>query len=314
MTGAKQLTDWALGYEGSTRAAGLMRIGLVLLVWGRFAGHMLPMHDLHLTWVLFGLTFFVSTGLMLVGLWSRFASGIVSAVVFTNYFYYGHYLGNEYWAGHHVYLLAIACLFLALTPCGKSYALDRWLALRRAERRGQPAPKEWGNLWGMRLIAFQMSMVYFWAAFSKATPAFLTGDRLQQLIYANFPGPDYSQLWLFEPLTILAAIGVVALQLGLAFGLHFSRGRTYLMPLGIFMHLSFYVLLYAFTFSLTMILLYLAFIPAATVHRVLDRMQGVEALPDDTLVPTARHLPDDARPASPAIRKAAPLAGRAAPR
>ncbi|HMB94169.1 MAG TPA: HTTM domain-containing protein [Rhodothermales bacterium] len=315
MTLANQITGWALRYEGSTRAAGLMRIGLVLLIWGRFAGSMLPKHDLHLPWILFGMTFFVATGLMLVGLWSRLSSLLVSGVVFTNYFYFGHYLGNAYWAGHHVYLLAIACFFLALTPCGKSYSLDRWRALHRAERRGQPAPKEWGNLWGMRLIAFQLSMVYFWAAFSKANPAFLSGDRLQQLIYANFPGPDYSQFFLFEPLTMVAAIGVVILQLALAFGLHFPWGRKYLMPLGIVMHLAFYVLLYAFTFSLTMILLYLAFIPAGTVHRVLNQMQGVsmpEARPDNPLLSKSRFMEAGVQPAAPTKRKAAPLAGRTA--
>ena len=64
----------------------------------------------------------------------------------------------------------------ALTPCGGSYSADRVRALRKAERAGRAVPEERGPVWGLTLIAFQVSAVYFWGAFDKS--------KLQRLGYS----------------------------------------------------------------------------------------------------------------------------------
>ncbi len=173
---------------------------------------------------------------------------------------------------HHTFLLVMAILFIALTPCGRSYSLDRWLALRRAKKLGLPPPSEIGNLWGLRLIAIQLSVVYFWTAYEKLYWGFLSGERMELLFYNYYAGYDYASILGFSALCCIVAITTVILEFLLAFGLYIPRFHKYLMPVGIVLHVLFYLLLPIRTFTLAMILLYLAFIPATSVHRFIDDM------------------------------------------
>ena len=100
-------------------------------------------------------------------------------------------LGREPWTHHHTYLLAVAALLIALTPCGRSYSVDRYLAVMRAGHAGLPPPAERGNLWGLRLIVVQLSVLYFFSAFDKTSYAFLSGARLEQIFLWYYAGSDY---------------------------------------------------------------------------------------------------------------------------
>ncbi len=258
--------NWGLCYRDSTRSVGLIRIGLVLLIWSRWAGELIFCRDIRPSAILLNSAFFLFTGLMCVGLWTRVSSmgtAIIIAIMFVM---------NKSWRHHHVFLLVMAVLFIALTPCGRSYSLDRWLALRRALKSGLPPPPEIGNLWGLRLIAIQLSMVYFWTAYEKLYWGFLSGARMEFLVYNYYAGYDYASIPGFSALCFIAAITTVILEFSLAFGLYIPKFRKYLMLTGIVLHILFYVLLPIHTFTLTMILLYFAFIPAASVHRFIDNM------------------------------------------
>ncbi len=263
--------NWALCYRDSTRSVGLIRIGLVLLIWARWAGELILCRDIRLSAILLNSAFFLLTGLMCVGLWTRVSSmgtAIIISVMFAMY---------ESWKHHHTFLLVMSTLFIALTPCGLSYSLDRWLALRRALKSGLPPPPEIGNLWGLRLIAIQLSMVYFWTAYDKLNWGFLSGARMELLVYNYYAGFDYATLPGFSALCFIVAITTVILEFLLAFGLYIPKFRKYLMLAGIVLHVLFYVLLPIRTFTLTMILLYLAFIPAASVHHFINNMhEGYE--------------------------------------
>lgn len=243
-----------------------MRIGLVLLIWSEWAGDLIFCRDIRLSAILLNSAFFLLTGLMCVGLWTRVSSmgtAIIASIMFNTHQSFKH---------HHTFLLVIVIFFIALTPCGRSYSLDRWLALRRALKAGVPPPSEIGNLWGLRLIAIQLSMVYFWTAYEKLYWGFLSGARMELLVYNYYAGYDYANLPGFSALCCIAAITIVILEFLLAFGLYIPKFHKYLMPAGIVLHVLFYVLLPIRTFTLTMILLYLAFIPAASVHRFIDNM------------------------------------------
>ena len=258
--------NWGLCYHDSTRSVGLIRIGLVLLIWSRWAGELVLCRDIRPGVILLNSAFFLLTGLMCVGLWTRVSSMGTAIITLAMFF------TNKSWSHHHVFLLVMAILFIALTPCGRSYSLDRWLALRRALKAGLPPPPEIGNLWGLRLIAIQLSMVYFWTAYEKLYWGFLSGDRLELLLYDYYAGVDYASVPGFSALCFVAAVTTVTLEFLLSFGLYLPKFRKYLMPFGIVLHILFYVLLPIHTFTLTMILLYLAFIPAASVHCFIDNM------------------------------------------
>ena len=181
----QRLHHWALCYYDSTRSIALIRIGLVCLVWSRWGGELLLFRDMHLHVVLCNSAFFLATSLMFIGLWTRIASLATATTIAIIY------LSRESSQHHHTYLLLAATFLIALTPSGRSYSLDRWLALRRARKLNLPRPSEIGNLWGLRLIAIQLALIYFWTGYDKLKWAFLSGERMQFYIYNYYSGLDY---------------------------------------------------------------------------------------------------------------------------
>lgn len=270
----KRAWAWAVHTEGSTRSAALIRIGLVLLIWTRFSEELLLFKRLVPTGLAFSISYFAWTTLMLAGLASRVSTLVVSAHVFFIYFYGGYVQGNEPWTHHHVYLLGWAAFLCALTPCGRSYSVDRWLAVRRAERAGRPPPPERGNLWGLRLIALQLSLLYLWTAFDKTNWGFLSGERMEQYAMYFYFGSVYPAWPGFHEFMLLLAWIVVLLEYALGVGLLFRRTRRWLVWPGLALHGLFYVLLPVLTYSLTMWLLYLALFDADRVHAVIERLNG----------------------------------------
>jgi hypothetical protein len=190
------------------------------------------------------------------------------------YYWFGLELGREPWTHHHTYVLAAGTFLCALTPCGRSYSLDRWLALRRAERAGRPAPPERGNLWGLRLIALQLSLIYLYTAYDKTTAAFLGGERMEGILLYYYLGSDLPRWPGFHALMAAVSVATVLLEYALGVGLLFRRTRRRLVLPGLALHAAFYVLLPVRTYSATIFVLYLAYFDAGAVHAVIDRLSG----------------------------------------
>jgi len=273
----QQLRKWALETEGSTRSSALIRIFLVTLLWARWANDLVLFREFASpqgwVFVAIGVNFYLATTLMLVGLWTRFA-GIWTASVVATMVVYAGALGRGDWGHHHTYLLAQAACLCACTPSGRSYSIDRWLAVRRAEASGEPLPPERGNLWGLRLMSLQLSSIYFWGAFDKSSFAFLSGERMEHYLMWFYLGSDRPSAGWVGALLLLIAVTTVLLEYALSVGLLFRRSRRYLLLPGIALHALFYVLVPVFTFSATMVCLYLAVVDANTVHRIIDRLHG----------------------------------------
>jgi hypothetical protein len=272
---ANRFADWAANSYGSSRSSALIRIGIAMLFWSRWAGELLLYMNQSALGLFLSVNFFIATTLLFIGYHSRIAAVWTGAVGLVIYYYFGHMLGREPWTHHHTYLLAVAALFVGLTPCERSYSLDRYLAVTRAERAGMPPPPEYGNLWGLRLMVLQLSVLYFFSAYDKTNFAFLSGARLEHIFLWYYSGSDYPGLPGFHALTIVTAVMVVGLEYALAFGLPFRAARRYLVWLGLALHAIIYVTLPVFTFSATMILLYLAYYDPAAVDRVIARLQGI---------------------------------------
>lgn len=270
-----RLADWAVSSYGSSRSSALIRIGIALLFWSRWAGELLLYMNQSAIGLFMSANFFIATTLLLIGYHSRVAAIWTGLVGFVLYFYFGYELGREPWTHHHIYLLSMAALLLALTPCGRSFSLDRYLTVGRAERDGTAPPPERGNLWGLRLIVLQLSLIYFFSAFDKSNVAFLSGARIEHIFLWYYAGSDYPALPGLPALAMVTAVAVVLLEYALAFGLPFRRTRRYLVWAGLAFHAVIYVTLPVFTFSATMILLYLAYFDADDVDRVIQRLQGM---------------------------------------
>jgi hypothetical protein len=270
----KKLIDWSFNSIGSTRPAAIVRIGLVILIWTRWANGLILIRSFSKLYPIFSISFFVFSTLMLLGIATRINTLWTAFILLTMYYYFGFYLGIESWTHHHTYLLAFAILLSSLTPSGKSYSVDRWLEIKKADRKGNNPPTEIANLWGMRLIAVQLSAIYFWTAFDKLTTGFYNGSRLEQISMWFYFGSDFPSLFGFHEMAVLAAILTIALEFSLAFGLLFEKTRKYLVFPGLLLHAIFYVLLPVRTYSATMWLLYLAYFDANKVHQVIDKLQG----------------------------------------
>ena len=262
------VSHWALGYEGSTRSSAVIRIGIVLLVWTRWAGELIFQFDTSFSGICLSLNFYLASLLMLLGYKTRLVTMWLAGVLFVMYYHYGVTTGAKPWGQHHTYLLTFLTFLSALTPAGKSYSLDRYLALR--SKRKDVATVEWGNLFGLRLMALQLSALYFWTAFDKSDLAWLSGERLQFIFTWYYFSPEYPGWPYFPALMSAMACFVLVLEYTLVFGLFIQRWQKFLIPMGIFLHLSFYVFLVVKTFSLSCILMYLAFVPAKTVHDFLE--------------------------------------------
>lgn len=272
-----RFAEWAINREASSRSSALIRIGIALLFWSRWAGELLFFRDQSALGLMLSLNFFAATALLFVGYQSRIAAAWAGIVGMAMYYYIGHELGREPWTHHHTYLLAMAALLLTLTPCGRSYSLDRYLAVVRAARENSRPPAERGNVWGLRLIVIQLSVLYFFSAFDKTQVGFLSGARLEHIFLWYYAGSDYPMLPGFAWLAMLVAAAVVILEYALAFGLPFKRTRRWLLPLGIAFHAAIYITLPVYTFSATMLLLYLAYFDPDAVHWTIDRIQGANA-------------------------------------
>ncbi len=275
----QRVWNYLVHEEGSTRPAALIRMGLVALIWTRYASDFLLYQNLEPYFLLHGVSLFVATTLLFFGAFTRVAAVWTAVTLVSFYYYLGYAKDMEPYTHHHTYVLAISAVLLALSPCGKSYSWDRWRALARAEASGEPPPSERGPQWALRLMALQVSLIYFWSGFDKCNPAFLSGERMEHYTMYLYLGSDYPKSVLFHPTMVLLAWSTVALEFGLAFGLWWKRAQKFLIPFGMIFHALLYVLLPVGTYSLNMWLLYLAFLDPDAVHRFLDRLSGVSSSP-----------------------------------
>jgi len=252
-----------------------MRMGLVLLLWTRYAKSFMAFQKLDVPYVLIGVSFFLSTTLMFFGVFSRLSAAWAGLTMLVGvYFYLGFWQDMEPFTHHHTYLLCFGTFLMALTHCGRSYSVDRWWAVRAAVAAGEPPPPERGPMWAQHLIAFQLAMIYLWGAYDKTSMAYLSGERFEHYLMLLYFGSDYPQWAGFASLCTFLAVSSVLLEYALAFGLFFRRLQPVLIPAGLMFHAIIYYTMPVGTFSLTMGLFYLAYIHPDAVHRLIDMLSG----------------------------------------
>ena len=267
-----RLWAWAVDSEGSSRSSALIRIGLAMLIWSRWAAESAPFYSPDAIRPLLALALYASSGLMFLGLWTGFAVPATAAVTAGMYAYGVH--THHAWAAHHTYVLVFAIVYCALTPCGRSYSVDRWLAVRRARKLGLAPRPERGNLLGLRRMALQLAVMYFFTAADKTHWDYFSGARIEKLLMKYHFGSTYPDWPGFHELCVVLGVMTVVLEYSLAFGLFLPRARRILVPAGVLFHVGLYYALPVSTFSLTVILLYLAYFDPDAAHRTLDEIQA----------------------------------------
>lgn len=268
--GMMRLFHFLVLAEGSTRPAALLRIGLVGLLWTKWGSDWLLYLAKPSDQMLIGASFYLSTFFLLFGIFTRVSAAWTALTMLGVYYWIGHHEGVEPYIHHHTGLLVLGSVLLALMPSGRSYSVDRWWALRRADRMNLPRPLEHGPLWGQRLLALQVSVLYLATSYDKLNPAFLSGERLEHQYMSLYVGSDYPTWSAFSLVAQVLAVATIALEAALGIGLWWPRARLVLIPIGILFHGLLFVSLPVGTFSCTMWLYYLAFLNPDAVHRFLD--------------------------------------------
>ncbi len=268
----QEITTWGPDVEGSTRAAALMRAALGCIALIRFGDELAPWAVNGPFGLVLGAIFFIFAVGTVLGARSRLSVAGLGLTVLLFYALAKAYLGPLTWGHHHVYLLGAACLLLSLTDCGRSFSLDRMRAL--AETSPHRAPAEHGMLWGQRLIALQLSALYFWTAVDKTDWAFVSGQRLEQTFVWIHSGRALEIVLQWPALMAAASVAVLVVEYWLAVAILLPRWRNAAVVVGLAMHSAFYLLLPVHTYSVTVMVLYLALLDPGAVHRFIDRMTG----------------------------------------
>lgn len=253
-----QIAVWCFGYVGSSRSSALLRIGLGVIIWSRFTAKRILCESTGVADVAFFISFFLFSTMMLIGWYARISSFITAMILFC--FHYG--VIGEQMSSHHIHLLCIATLICSFTPCGHSYSLDRYLFLKK----GVVLPEK-ANLWGLRLLSLQVSIMYFCTAFNKTTVSFLSGEQMERIIMSCYTGSDLPTFLGFHGAMVIIGWGTVLLEYVLAFGLLFKKTRRYLLLPGMVFHAFLAVLLPVRVFTVLMWVLYLSYVDADRVHQ-----------------------------------------------
>jgi len=271
--GQRYVDDFLL-WEGSTRSVAILRILLVLLLWDRFgeASMALDRNAFDGARLGFMALFWVSTTLLLIGFHTRVAAVLVAVVASGQTWFLAWAYEIDELSRHHVYTLGVYALLMAFTPCGRSYSVDRWLALKIAERDHQPPPEERGPLWGLRLVCIMVSVMYVSTAWEKSYWAYVDGSAMEMVWLTLYFGSDVALFTGFHALTVLASGLVLALEWMIGFGLWSRRWRLHWIALGVFLHGSIYWFIPVATFTTTMMALYIAFFDPDEVHRFTEQV------------------------------------------
>ena len=159
-------------------------------------------------------------------------------------------------------LIRIEALFLALSPCGAALSLDQ----RR--RTGSFWSAQERNLWALRLMQVQVSIIYLSTVVAK-----LRGDtwqngtavaytlRLEDMLILPVP-------WFVSDTPLIANVmtwGTLLTELAIGVLVWNRRWRARVLWAGVILHLSIMLTVVVGFFSLAMFVLYLAFVPAERV-------------------------------------------------
>lgn len=259
-----------LNREASTRSSAVLRIGLVFLSWSCFANRLIIYRTFQSPdWFLLGLLFFIFSGMLCIGWRTKFSNFGVALVLNIMVFYLGVKDNYFTFRTYPATLIAMSLTWLCFLPSGKSFSLDRYIAISKIKDQKNIIPKEIGQVWALNLIRLQVAVVYFFAAIDKSYLDF--NERLEQIFQSAYFGSYLPWEGLRFIIFLISLLTVLLLYL-LSFGLFIKSWHSWLMPLGILFHLFIYLLIPVRTFSVTMILLYIAFIDPDDVHYFLKRI------------------------------------------
>ncbi len=168
-------------------------------------------------------------------------------------------------------LLRLVLTYLACSSCGNAYSLDRLRVLR--SKKVDLAEQE-VNLWPQRLIAIQIALLYFSAAWFKMQGVLWREglviwfvSRIEEL--QRFPVPEFFySLWFSK----VATYGTLILELALCTLVWFKPYRSWILAGGVLLHAG---ISYQFNipfFGLITVSCYLAFYSSSEIQHFMKML------------------------------------------
>jgi hypothetical protein len=208
---------------------------------------------------------------LLLGVRARLSAGLLGVVS------YVLLLADRYRYYHHLHLLYVSLVFLALAPIGSSLSVENGVKRLLAKfRPGAPAPSSSSSfaaapVWPLQLIRALVIGVYVAAGISKMNSSFIAGDALRELErFYVLKGP----LWelIRDPVGYawVARLSLLA-EVSLAVGLMLRPTRRIAVVGGWAFHAGISSCMPVYSFGAQMALLLLAFWPSVdTPTRFID--------------------------------------------
>jgi vitamin K-dependent gamma-carboxylase-like protein len=162
---------------------------------------------------------------------------------------------------------------LVWADCGSVWSLDAWLAARR--HAAVSPVVESGSIAPLRLIRFQVALIYFNAGLWKIfNPYWRDGSAVHYVVQSNvYRRLPHGMPLAFDQLVSVLTYATLAWELTFAFLLFFSRTRRIALIAGILIHLGMLSTIEIGPFHVVMLTSYLAFLEPEDVPRLPDRLQ-----------------------------------------
>jgi hypothetical protein len=214
---------------------------------------------------------------------------------------------------------AIAALYLAIGPSGAALSLDRLWQLKQEARDsaggGKPStrlpilPSARANL-ALRLMQVHLCVIYIFACQSKLQgESWWNGQAIWQAVSnLEYQSTDLTWLAWYPWLVNILTHGTVLWEMTFWALVWRPLCRPIVLLIGVAIHLGIGAFMGMWTFGLSMIFLYVAFVPATTIHAVLRTVSGLFMRrsrpleqPAETAAPTWEPPAEEPTAAAPAL-------------
>lgn len=190
-------------------------------------------------------------------------------------------------------ILMIVVLYLMIAPSGAALSVDRliarWWATRRALREGRPlphfgppAPRISATV-ALRLLQIHLCVVYLVSGLTKLqgsswwagsavwnTMANAEFSPMYLALYTRFLYFLADHRWLWELVVSGGTFYTLAFEISFAFLIWNPRWRWLLLTLAVLLHTGIAIFMGLVTFSMSMLVLLLVFVPPEAVHRLVQ--------------------------------------------
>ncbi|MFO0881697.1 MAG: hypothetical protein U0840_30735 [Gemmataceae bacterium] len=183
-------------------------------------------------------------------------------------------------------MMMIVLAYLNIGPSGATLSLDRWLQVRRAQRRGQPIPEvepSYAANFAIRMTQIHFCVIYFATGTSKLLGSTWWAGTSLNLVLLNpaFTPLDtrpYYELMkflathrlLWEVVMTAGIVYTLVLEIAFPFLVWDRRWRWLLICGSVMLHLNIGLAMGLVTFSLMMMIMVSSFIPPEVMRGLID--------------------------------------------